>query len=106
MIGNLFLARESRGELGQALNLGLDCAVGMAVFSFLGYWIDQRRGGDRILFTLLGMTLGLAFCAYEVWKVIRMLNRQCAEACRKKATAAGDAAASETKPGPADEPEA
>jgi hypothetical protein len=106
MIGNLFLARESRGELGQAVNLGLNCAVGMAVFSFLGYWVDQRRGGDRILFTLLGMTLGLAYGAYEVWKVIRMLNRQCAEACRKQASPAGEAAGTGPTSGPADGPQA
>lgn len=101
MFGNLFLARESRGELGQAVNLGLNCAVGMAVFSFLGFWIDQRRGGDRLLFTLLGMALGLAYGAYEVWKVIRMLNRQCDEACRRHVPAAG-AAASESTPGRTD----
>lgn len=99
MFGNLFLAKENQGELGQALNLGLNCAVGMAVFSFLGYWLDERRGGDRLLFTLLGMTLGLAYGAYEVWKVIRMLNRQCAEACRKQQSAPGEGAG-------ADEPRA
>ncbi len=104
MIGKLFLARESRGEMGQALNLGLNCAVGMAVFSFIGYWLDQRRGGDRLLFTLLGMTLGLAYGAYEVWKVIRMLNRQCEEACRRNAPGAGCPASPEVRPGPADEP--
>jgi hypothetical protein len=105
MFGNFFLARESRGELGQAVNLGLNCAVGMAVFSFLGFWIDQRRGGDRLLFTLLGMALGLAYGAYEVWKVIRMLNRQCDEACRRQAPAAG-AATPDPVPGGSAGPEA
>lgn len=45
-------------------------AAGMAFFSFLGYFIDQKRG-EGSLFTLLGMFLGLAYCFYEVWKVVR-----------------------------------
>jgi hypothetical protein len=52
------------------LSLGLTMAAGMAFFSFLGYFIDQKRG-EGSLFTLLGMFLGLAYCFYEVWKVVR-----------------------------------
>ena len=64
-----------RSDLSQAMTLGTTFAVGMAVFSFVGYKIDQRRG-DGILFTLLGMFLGLAFGAYETWRVITFLNQQ------------------------------
>jgi hypothetical protein len=64
-----------RSDVSQALTLGTTFAVGMAVFSFAGFKIDQRRGGG-ILFTLLGMFLGLAFGAYETWRVITFLNRQ------------------------------
>ena len=64
-----------RSDISQALTLGTTFAVGMAVFSFAGFKIDQRRG-DGILFTLLGMFLGLAFGAYETWRVITFLNQQ------------------------------
>ena len=53
-----------------ALSLGLTMASGMAVFSFLGYTLDQRLGEGRA-FTLAGIFLGLFYCGYEVWKVIR-----------------------------------
>jgi len=79
------------GELGQAVMLGMNFAVGMAVFSFAGFYIDQKRGSGAILFTLIGIVLGLGYGAYEVWKVIRILNAQAAEHCRPKppATEAG-----------------
>ena len=69
---------EERSELGQAVMLGMNCAVGMAVFTFAGYWVDQKRGGG-LLFTLIGMTLGLGYGAYEVWKVVRQIQRKDAE---------------------------
>jgi F0F1-type ATP synthase assembly protein I len=75
-----FLAPEGRSDLGQALMLGMNFAVGMAVFSFGGYWIDQKRGGG-LLFTVSGMVLGLGYGAYEVWKVIRLLNEQARKTC-------------------------
>lgn len=52
------------------ISLGLTMAAGMALFAFLGYWIDQKRGGGTA-FTLLGMFLGLTYCFYEVWKLVR-----------------------------------
>ncbi len=84
MFGKMMLAPGMRSELSQALTLGLNFAVGMAVFCFLGLWADHRRGHGMI-FTLLGMVLGLAYGAYEVWKVIRILNRQAEDAMRARA---------------------
>jgi len=55
------------------LSLGLNMAVGMAVFSFLGYYIDQKTGA-RGFWTLGGMFLGLLYCGYEVWKLVRRNN--------------------------------
>lgn len=91
MIGNLFPT--PKGDLGQAVMLGTNFAVGMAIFSFLGFYADQKRGGG-ILFSIIGISLGLAYGAYEVWKVIRILNAQAEDACRpnkpeEKADAAG-----------------
>ena len=76
----IILPPEQRSEMGRAVMMGLNFAVGMAVFTFLGYYIDQRRGGGSILFTVCGMVLGLAYGAYEAWMVIRILNHQARQA--------------------------
>jgi hypothetical protein len=51
-------------------SLGINVAVGMVVFTLLGYWVDQKRGGGWGA-TIIGIIFGLFFCAYEFWKVIR-----------------------------------
>lgn len=85
LFGRLGTSPAGRAEISRAINLGLNCAVGMALFSFIGFWLDQRRGGEgRLLCTLLGMTAGLAYGAYEVWKVIRDLNHEAEVACRER----------------------
>ena len=67
--------RES-GNLSRAIALGTNMAAGMAVFSFLGYWIDKWRGGSGAgPWTLAGMFLGLLYGGYEVWKVVRLLDK-------------------------------
>lgn len=93
MIGNLFPV--PKGELGQAVMLGTNFAVGMAVFSFLGYYVDQKRGGG-IAFSLVGICLGLSYGAYEVWKVIKILNAQAEETCRPKEPKKCDSGPSES----------
>lgn len=52
------------------LSLGLNMATGMAVFSLLGYYVDKKTG-DKGFWTLAGMFLGLLYCGYEVWKLVR-----------------------------------
>ena len=54
----------------QYVSLGINLAVGMAVFAGLGYYIDQKRG-DGQTFTLLGIFLGLFYIGYEIWKLTR-----------------------------------
>jgi F0F1-type ATP synthase assembly protein I len=76
MMRVVFSGPGERNEMGRALMLGMNFAVGMAVFSFLGYFIDQKRGDGAIFFTVVGIVAGLAYGAYEVWIVIRMLNAQ------------------------------
>ncbi len=76
MMRVIFSGPGERNEMGRALMLGMNFAVGMAVFSFLGYFIDQKRGDGAIFFTVAGIVAGLAYGAYEVWIVIRMLNEQ------------------------------
>jgi len=63
-----------RSALVSAISLGTNLAVGMAVFASLGYFVDKRTGGGS-LFTLMGIFLGLFYGAYEVWKVVKDMNR-------------------------------
>ena len=79
----LFLQDDARKKelysfYGTAISLGLNMAVGVVVFTLAGYWLDQRRGGGKA-WTLCGIFLGLFYGAYEVWKVVRQLNRKAAE---------------------------
>jgi hypothetical protein len=76
----IFTEPGARNELGRATMLGVNFAVGMATFSFLGYWIDGKRGEGAIFFTLLGVLLGLGYGAYETWIVIRELNAKAMKA--------------------------
>ena len=62
-----------RRLLAQALTLGTQLAVGMALFAWLGMYVDKRRGGGSAG-TLIGIFLGLFYGAYEVWKLARNLN--------------------------------
>lgn len=62
---------------GAAAGLGLQLAVGMVMFVGGGFWLDRRRGGG-VLFTLLGIGLGLFYSVYECWKVVQGLSRDAA----------------------------
>ena len=55
------------------VSIGIQLASGMAVFSFVGYMIDQKQGKGHE-FTLIGMFLGLFYGGYVTWKLIRQLN--------------------------------
>ena len=85
--------RDGAGGLhvGQALLLGTNLAIGMAVFTFGGYWIGSICGGG-VFWTLGGMLLGFAFSVYEVWKVVSALNKELneGESSDSAGTAAGD----------------
>lgn len=58
----------------QHVSIGLNIAAGMVVFTCLGFFIDKKVGG--VTWTLVGVFLGLFYCGYEVWKLMRELNRQ------------------------------
>ena len=57
-----------------AMSLGFNMAAGMAVFTYLGYWLDQKMGGGQG-WTLAGIFLGLFYCGYEVWKLVRQVPK-------------------------------
>ena len=55
--------------------IGIQMAVGMGVFSYLGFLIDKKRGGGSA-FTLVGIFLGLIYIGYEVWKMIKKMSEE------------------------------
>lgn len=59
-------------RVNPALTFGLQFATGMALFSYLGYQLDRRRGGG-IAWTMGGAILGLVYGAYELWKLLRSM---------------------------------
>ena len=66
--------RTARRKATPAANFGINFAVGVALLAYIGYRIDEKRGGG-VLWTLCGVFLGLAYGAYETWKFVRLLNR-------------------------------
>ena len=54
-----------------AVALGTNLMTGMLFFSGIGYYLDHRHGDDGQAWTITGMFLGLAWCGYEVWKLVR-----------------------------------
>ncbi len=44
--------------------------AGMVIFAYLGYLIDQKTTKGQA-WTLVGIFLGLVYCGYEVWKLVR-----------------------------------
>jgi len=52
------------------ISLGINIAVGMALFTFIGNWIDNKLG-DEHFWILVGMFLGIFYSGYEIWKLIR-----------------------------------
>ena len=58
-----------------AIALGTNMTAGMLFFSGIGYYFDSRQGRDAGVWTLVGMFLGLAWCGYEIWKLVRGTKR-------------------------------
>jgi len=63
----------SRLNTGQLVGLGTNVAAGVGVMTFAGYYLDRKQG-DGYVWTMCGLGVGLLYGAYEIWKVIRMLN--------------------------------
>lgn len=76
-------AGEERAATGMLVLLGTNVAVGVAVFTLAGYYIDYRRGGGQS-FTIAGGCLGLIYAFYEIWKTIAWASH------RDRSAAAGN----------------
>jgi hypothetical protein len=61
-------------QRNNAVALGSTMTGGMLVFAGAGIYADRRFGRHDGLFTLAGMFLGLFFCGYEVWKLVRVTD--------------------------------
>ena len=46
----------------------------MAFFAFLGYTIDEKRGGGGQGFTLGGIFMGFLYGGYELWKAVKQIQ--------------------------------
>ena len=57
-------------ENPSAMMLGFNMAAGMGIFTYIGYKIDEKTGGGQG-WTLAGIFMGLFYCGYEVWKLVR-----------------------------------
>jgi F0F1-type ATP synthase assembly protein I len=65
----------SSSGLQGAVGLGYQLLAAMLIFVGGGYWLDQRRGGGTA-FTLGGVALAFIYGVYEVWKLVRQIDRE------------------------------
>jgi len=66
--------REMKKDLS-LVNLSLNLTAGMIFFSGIGYLIDQKTNNRQMGWTLGGMFMGLVYCGYEIWKILRKGNQ-------------------------------
>jgi hypothetical protein len=59
----------------RAANVGMGIAGPIVFLGALGFHIDHRRGGG-VRFTLTGLFLGLFSSVYELWKLVRELDKK------------------------------
>lgn len=62
-------------KYGPALSLGTTFSAGMLLCAGIGYLLDLKVGSGHA-FTLVGLFVGLLASAYEVYKVIQVLQRE------------------------------
>ena len=66
-------ALRQRIAMSQAIMLGTNVAVGMLLFTLLGYYVDHKRGTGST-WTLAGMIMGFLYGGYEFWSTVKMLR--------------------------------
>lgn len=59
-----------------AMGLGTQLTAGFVVFAWLGWWMDHRHGREGTAWTLAGIFVAFLYGGYEVWKLVRALNRE------------------------------
>jgi hypothetical protein len=58
-----------------AIGLGYQMLAAMGFFVGGGYYLDRRYDSEHT-FTLLGVGLAFVYSGYEVWKLVRLMNRE------------------------------
>ncbi len=57
------------------MTLGYQLLAAMMVFVGGGYWLDSRLGSGHT-WTLAGVGLAFFYGGYEVWKLVKQLERE------------------------------
>ncbi|MDA0989566.1 MAG: AtpZ/AtpI family protein [Verrucomicrobia bacterium] len=70
--------RQPANSPSPAIHLGLNFAVAMGFFSYLGYWLDEKHQTSP-WWILCGVFLALIYGGYEVWKLTRTSSDDGAE---------------------------
>lgn len=79
---------QGRSATGRAVAMGFELASGVGLFTFIGFWVDRRRG-TAPFWTLAGAAVGLLYVAYAIWKLLRWLDAECRAAAARRAAPAG-----------------
>ncbi len=61
-------------EQSRYLSFGINLTAGFIFFTFFGHWVDSKIGKGQA-WTLAGMFMGLFYCGYETWKLVKKLNK-------------------------------
>ena len=62
-------------QMHPAVGFGSVFAGGMAFFALGGAWLDRKYGTEP-WFLLAGVFMGFIFAGYELWKILRWMNRE------------------------------
>ncbi len=57
------------------MTLGYQLLAAMILFVGGGYWLDQKGGGGH-LWTLVGIGFAFVYGGYEVWKLVKQLEKE------------------------------
>lgn len=79
----------SMGAAGKYAGIGLQFALSIVLFLYLGQWVDRKLGTNG-LFMLLGVMLGFGAAFYSIYRSLMADQRreEEAEAARKQAASA------------------
>lgn len=73
-----------RPSAQSAIGLGYQLMAAVLFFVGGGYYLDSRHGGEGHVFTLLGMALAFIYGGYEVWKLVRLMEKEEQQSTRDK----------------------
>ena len=60
-------------KVGFNTSLGINLALGILFLTYLGYWIDEKKGRGSF-WIFIGAIVGFIYAGYEIWKYYRSLN--------------------------------